>query len=85
MIDDAIFRVSSQRAELGAYQNRLEHTINNLSTASVNTTASESRIRDADMAKEMVEFTKLNILSQAGSSMLAQANQIPQNILSLLR
>jgi flagellin len=85
MIDDAIFRVSSQRAELGAYQNRLEHTINNLSTASVNTTASESRIRDTDMAKEMVDFTKLNILSQAGSSMLAQANQIPQNILSFLR
>ncbi|MDR0765045.1 MAG: flagellin [Synergistaceae bacterium] len=84
-IDEAIFMVSSQRAKFGAYQNRLEHNINNLTTASVNTTASESRIRDADMAKEMVEFTKLNILSQAGNSMLAQANQLPQNILSLLR
>ena len=85
MIDNAISKVSTQRAKLGAYQNRLEHTINNLTTASTNTTAAESRIRDADMAKEMVEFTKLNILSQAGNSMLAQANQLPQNVLSLLR
>jgi flagellin len=85
VIDNAIGRVSTQRAKLGAYQNRLEHTINNLTTASTNTTAAESRIRDADMAKEMVEFTKLNILSQAGNSMLAQANSLPQNILSLLR
>jgi flagellin len=85
MIDNAIGRVSTQRAKLGAYQNRLEHTINNLTTASTNTTAAESRIRDADMAKEMMEFTKLNILSQAGNSMLAQANQLPQNVLSLLR
>jgi flagellin len=85
MIDNAISKVSTQRAKLGAYQNRLEHTINNLTTASTNTTAAESRIRDADMAKEMMEFTKLNILSQAGNSMLAQANQLPQNVLSLLR
>ena len=64
---------------------RSEHTISNLTTASTNTTAAESRIRDADMAKEMMNFTKLNILSQAGNSMLAQANQLPQNVLSLLR
>jgi flagellin len=85
VIDNALGKVSTQRAKLGAYQNRLEHTINNLTTASTNTTAAESRIRDADMAKEMMEFTKLNILSQAGNSMLAQANQLPQNVLSLLR
>jgi flagellin len=85
VLDNAISKVSTQRAKLGAYQNRLEHTINNLTTASTNLTAAESRIRDADMAKEMVEFTKLNILSQAGTSMLAQANSLPQNVLSLLR
>jgi flagellin len=85
IVDNAIGRVSSQRAKLGAYQNRLEHTINNLTTAATNTTAAESRIRDVDMAREMMEFTKLNILSQAGTSMLAQANQLPQNVLSLLR
>ena len=85
IIDTAIGLVSRQRAKLGAYQNRLEHTISNLTTASTNTTAAESRIRDADMAEEMMEFTKLNILSQAGNSMLAQANQLPQNVLSLLR
>jgi len=85
VIDNAIQKVSTQRAKLGAYQNRLEHTITNLTTASTNTTAAESRIRDADMAKEMMNFTKLNILSQAGNSMLAQANQLPQNVLSLLR
>ena len=85
LIDTAIGRVSAQRAKLGAYQNRLEHTINNLTTASTNTTAAESRIRDVDMAKEMMNFTKLNILSQAGTNMLAQANQLPQNVLSLLR
>jgi flagellin len=85
IVDTAIGRVSTQRAKLGAYQNRLEHTITNLTTAATNTTAAESRIRDLDMAKEMMEFTKLNILSQAGSSMLAQANQLPQNILSMLR
>ena len=85
VIDNAINKVSNQRAKLGAYQNRLEHTINNLTTASTNTTAAESRIRDVDMAKEMMNFTKLNILSQAGTNMLAQANQLPQNVLSLLR
>ena len=85
VLDNAIGKVSSQRGKLGAYQNRLEHTITNLTTASTNTTAAESRIRDLDMAKEMMEFTKLNILSQAGNSMLAQANQLPQNVLSLLR
>jgi flagellin len=85
IIDNAINKVSTQRAKLGAYQNRLEHTINNLTTASTNLTSAESRIRDADMAKEMMEFTKLNILSQAGNSMLAQANSLPQNVLTLLR
>jgi flagellin len=85
LLDKATALVSGQRAKLGAYQNRLEYTISNLTTASTNTTAAESRIRDLDMAKEMMEFTKLNILSQAGSSMLAQANQLPQNVLSLLR
>ncbi|SMG18628.1 flagellin N-terminal helical domain-containing protein [Dethiosulfovibrio salsuginis] len=85
VLDSAIARVSDQRANLGAYQNRLEHTINNLTTASTNLTASESRIRDVDMAKEMMNFTKLNILMQAGNSMLGQANQLPQNVLQLLR
>ena len=66
-------------------QNRLEHTIENLATMSENLTASESRIRDADMAQEMVGFTRSNILSQAGTSILAQANQLPQGVLSLLR
>ena len=85
IIDSAIDKVSTQRAKLGAYQNRLEYTINNLTTESENLTSAESRIRDADMAKEMMEFTKLNIMLQAGNSMLAQANQQPQNILSLIR
>ena len=85
ILDEAIARVSNQRATLGAYQNRLEHTINNLTTASTNLTASESRIRDVDMAKEMMNFTKLNILLQAGNSMMGQANQLPQNVLQLLR
>ena len=85
IIDNAIDKVSTQRANLGAYQNRLEYTANNLTTASENLTAAESRIRDADMAKEMMEFTKLNIMLQAGNSMLAQANQQPQNVLSLIR
>jgi flagellin len=85
IIDNAINKVSTKRARLGAYQNRLEHTISNLTAASANTRASESRIRDADMAKEMVDFTKLNILSQAGNSMLGQANQLPQNVLMLMR
>lgn len=85
LIDSAIKAVSSQRADLGAIQNRLEHTINNLDTTSENLTAAESRIRDVDMAKEMMEFTKNNILLQAAQSMLAQANQQPQGVLQLLR
>ena len=85
VVDSAIDRVSKQRSKLGAYQDRLEHTINNLTVASTNMTAAESRIRDLDMAKEMMNLTKLNILMQAGNSMLAQANQLPQAVLSLLR
>jgi flagellin len=84
-IDSAIEDVSSTRANLGAVQNRFEHTINNLNVSVENLSASESRIRDTDMALEMVEFTRAQILSQAGTSMLAQANQIPQGVLSLLR
>jgi flagellin len=84
-IDEAIKTVSAERSKLGAFQNRLEHTINNLGTASENLTAAESRIRDVDMAKEMMEFTKNNILSQAAQAMLAQANQQPQGVLQLLR
>jgi len=84
-IDTAITSVSTERSKLGALQNRLEHTINNLGTSSENLTASESRIRDVDMAKEMMEFTKNNILSQAAQAMLAQANQQPQGVLQLLR
>jgi flagellin len=84
-IDTAIKGVSTARATLGAYQNRFEHTINNLNTAVENLSASESRIRDTDMAQEMVSFTRSQILTQAGTSMLAQANQAPQNVLSLLR
>jgi len=85
VIDKAIAEVSAQRSQLGAYQNRLEHTINNLGTSAENLTAAESRIRDVDMAKEMMEFTKNTILQQAASAMLAQANQQPQNVLQLLR
>ncbi|MFS0657183.1 flagellin Hag, partial [Bacillus sp. 179-C3.3 HS] len=84
-IDGAITAVSAQRSKLGAVQNRLEHTINNLGASGENLTAAESRIRDVDMAKEMSEFTKNNILSQASQAMLAQANQQPQNVLQLLR
>jgi flagellin len=84
-IDAAIKDVSTGRAAFGAVQNRLEHRLNNLATYQENLTASESRIRDVDMAAEMTNFTKLNILQQAGTSMLAQANQAPQSILSLLR
>jgi len=84
-IDNAINTVSSQRSALGATQNRLEHTINNLGAAEENLTAAESRIRDVDMAKEMMEFTKQNILTQAAQAMLAQANQVPQGVLQLLR
>ncbi|REJ27581.1 MAG: flagellin [Caldibacillus debilis] len=84
-IDNAIDKVSTERAKLGAMQNRLEHTINNLGAAAENLTAAESRIRDVDMAKEMMEFTKNSILTQAAQAMLAQANQLPQGVLQLLR
>jgi flagellin len=85
VIDGAIDSVSKQRASLGAYQNRLEHTINNLRTASTNLTAAESRIRDVDMAAEMTEYTKNQILMQAANAMLSQANQLPQMVLGLLQ
>ena len=84
-ITNAIQKVSSQRSSLGAVQNRLEHTINNLDNVVENTTSAESRIRDTDMAKEMVNYSKNNILAQAGQSMLAQANQSNQGVLSLLQ
>jgi flagellin len=84
-IQSAIETVSTERSKLGAVQNRLEHTINNLGAASENLTAAESRIRDVDMAKEMMDFTKNNILTQAAQAMLAQANQQPQGVLQLLR
>jgi flagellin len=84
-IDTAIKNVSTSRSALGAVQNRLEHRLNNLASYQENLVASESRIRDVDMAAEMVNFTKLQILQQAGTSMLAQANQAPQGVLSLLR
>ena len=84
-LDTALKDVSTVRAKLGAYQNRFEHTINNLNVAVENLSASESRIRDVDMASEMVNFTKSQILSQAGTAMLAQANQAPQSVLKLLQ
>jgi len=84
-LDSAIEDISSLRATFGAVQNRLEHRLNNLATYQENLVAAESRIRDVDMAAEMVNFTKLSILQQAGTSMLAQANQAPQGVLSLLR
>jgi flagellin len=84
-LDEAIKNVSNARSAFGAVQNRLEHRLNNLSTYQENLVASESRIRDVDMAQEMVNFTKLGILQQAGTSMLAQANQAPQGVLSLLQ
>jgi flagellin len=83
-IQKAIDMVSEQRSYLGALQNRLEHTIANLDNVSENTSAAESRIRDVDMAEEMVEYSKNNILAQAGQSMLAQANQSTQGVLSIL-
>ncbi|MEK5272022.1 flagellin [Aeribacillus sp. FSL K6-8394] len=85
LLDAAIQNVSKERSKLGALQNRLEHTINNLETSAENLTAAESRIRDVDMAREMMEFTKNNILTQAAQAMLAQANQQPQGVLQLLR
>jgi len=84
-VDKAISGVSVQRANLGALQNRLEHTIKTLDISAENLSSAESRIRDTDMAKEMMEFTKNNILSQAGMSMLSQANQAPNNVLSIVR
>ncbi len=84
-IKNAINEVSTTRARLGAWQNRLEHTVNNLGVTHENITASESRIRDTDMASEMMAFTKNNILNQAAQSMLAQANQVPQGVLQLLQ
>ena len=84
-VQSAINLVSTQRSSLGALQNRLEHTINNLDTTSENTQSAESRIRDVDMAKEMVQYSKNNILSQAGQSMLSQANKSTQGVLSLLQ
>ena len=84
-IQEDIKAVSSLRSDLGAIQNRLEHTIANLDTTAENTQAAESLIRDVDMASEMVEFSKNNILAQAGQSMLAQANQATQGVMSLLQ
>lgn len=84
-INNALEKVSGERSKLGAYQNRLEHTINNLNTSSENLTAAESRVRDVDMAKEMMNQTKNSILAQAAQAMLAQANQQPQGVLQLLR
>lgn len=84
-VQDAIDTVSQYRSDFGAVQNRLEHTINNLGTTTENLQAAESRIRDVDMAKEMMSFTKNNILNQAAQAMLAQANQQPQGVLQLLR
>ena len=85
VVDNAIKMVSAERSKLGAYQNRLEHSINNLGTSAENLQAAESRIRDVDMAKEMMNFTKNNILNQAAQAMLSQANQQPQAVLQLLR
>ena len=84
-INSAIETVSSERSKLGSYQNRLEHTINNLNVGAENLQAAESRIRDVDMAKEMMNFTKNNILNQAAQAMMAQSNQQPQAVLQLLR
>ena len=84
-LDEAIKKINKQRADLGAYQNRLELTVKGLDVSAENLQASESRIRDTDMASQMVEFTKNSILQQAGTAMLAQANSQSQNVLSLLR
>ncbi|MDD4760369.1 MAG: flagellin, partial [Bacteroidaceae bacterium] len=84
-IKDAINTVSTNRANMGALQNRLEYTINNLDVSSENLTAANSRIRDTDMAKEMMAYTKMNVLTQSAQAMLAQANQQPQSILQLLQ
>lgn len=84
-INDAIKAVSTERSNLGSYQNRLEYAVNNLNTSSENLTSAESRVRDVDMAKEMMQFSKNNILSQAAQAMISQANQQPQGVLQLLR
>lgn len=84
-LDQAIKRINKQRADLGAYQNRLDHTVAGINVAAENLQAAESRIRDVDMAKEMVDYTKNQILVQSGTAMLAQANQATQSVLSLLR
>ena len=84
-LDEALKKINKQRADLGAYQNRLEMTVKGLDIGAENLQASESRIRDTDMAAQMVEFTKDQVISQAGTAMLAQANQSSQNVLSLLR
>ena len=84
-IDEGLKKINKQRADLGAYQNRMEYAVKGLDISSENLQASESRIRDADMASQMVEFTKNSVLSQAGTAMLAQANSQSQNVLSLLR
>lgn len=84
-LDEAMKKINKQRADLGAYQNRLEKAVGGIDSAAENLQASESRIRDADMAKEMVSFTRDNVLVQSGTAMLAQANQSSQNVLSLLR
>ena len=84
-LDEALKKINKQRADLGAYQNRLDYAVKGLDVAAENTQASESRIRDTDMAEEMVDFTKNQVLSQAGTAMIAQANQSSQNVLSLLR
>jgi flagellin len=83
-INKGLDMVSSERSKLGAFQNRLEYAINNIRSTSSNLTAAESRIRDADIAMEMIEFTRNQIVSQAGTAMLAQANLLPQSVLSLL-
>lgn len=83
--NEAIEKVSNERSRLGALQNRLEHTIKNLNVSSENLTASESRVRDVDLAKAMMDFTKNNILQQAAQAMISQANQMPQGVLQLLR
>ena len=85
VIDNAINKISAQRAKIGAYENALEHTMQNLKVTTLNLTAAESRIRDADMSKSMLDLVKYQILNQAGTSMLAQANQMPQSVLNLLQ
>ena len=84
ILDNAINKIASQRAKIGAYENALEHTIENLTTTSANLISAESRIRDADMSKSMLDLVKYQIINQSGTSMLAQANQLPQSVMNLL-